>query len=167
LHYGVSMVCLWVSFFLYEKFILSHKKRWLLLFWAVYIFSLLTLEISLVFPGLFVIVFMLLYEKHINRQTIVFHLKNIVLPMAAIIVLYFVATKILKGVFIGHYGAETHTLKLVSLRAAGTYMQYLAKLLGYAHFFTYKIREAVYELLKNGWVIATSASMFLAFSIYF
>src|SRR5690606_4639750 len=79
----------------------------------------------------------------------------------------FVATKILKGVFIGHYGAETHTLKLVSLQAAGTYMQYLAKLLGYAHFFTYKIREAVYELLKNGWVIATSASMFLAFSIYF
>jgi hypothetical protein len=90
-----------------------------------------------------------------------------VLPMAAIIVLYFAATKIIKGVFIGHYGSETHANSLFSLAAAGTYMQYFAKLMGYVHFLGYTKREVVYEFLKNPFVIISIYAAIIALAVFF
>jgi hypothetical protein len=152
-HYGASMLLLWSGFFLYAGY-LENKRWWfLLLFYVVFAYSLLTLEFSLVFPGIYFLVFVFLWNNDFFIDTVKTHFKKIALPMGVIIVLYFAATKMIKGVFIGHYGSETHSVSLLSFASAGTYLQYLAKLFGYIHFFKYPVRENVYELLKNPFVV--------------
>jgi len=167
MHYGISMILMWLGFFLYSSF-LETKKLWqLVLFYFVFAYSLLTLEISLVFPGLYFMVFAFLWNSSFNRNEFIGHITRIVFPMGVMIILYFIATKIIKGVFIGHYGSETHANSLLSFAAAGTCLQYFTKLFGYIHFLGYTKREAVYEFLKNPVVIISFYSIIVVLLFYF
>jgi hypothetical protein len=167
MHYAFSMLFMWLGFFIYEKYLISQKSALLIILWLLFAYSLLTLEISLVFPGLYCIVFMFLWNRQSNKTELLTHVKNLAIPMAMIIVSYFIATKLLKGHFIGHYGSETHLTNLFSFQSLGTYLQYIAKLLGYVHFFPYKIRELIYETLKNQMVICIVMALLIAPGIIF
>lgn len=167
LHYGFSMCFLWIGFFLYEHYLVYRKKYSLIALWVLFAYSLVTLEISLVFPGLYAVVFILLWPSAEKEYKWRIHLKYLVSPMAIIIVGYFIATKLIKGHYIGHYGSETHLANLFSWQAAGTYLQYFVKLLAYMHFSPYRIREAIYEYAQQPAVISLCGTLLIITAIWF
>jgi hypothetical protein len=148
LHYGSSMLMLWGGFRLYGKFLAQHRYIYLALFYLLFLIALTTLEIALVFPGLFFIVFAFLWHKDFTWRNIWECCRYIALPMAALLLLYFVANKYVHGSFIGHYGEE-HTKTLFTMQSLSTMLQYFAKHLFYIHFFNYATRDAIYSVLSN------------------
>ncbi len=160
LHYAVSMLCMWGIMWLYAGYLDSGKAWMLWLSYLMFAFSLLTLEISLVFPGIFMIVFGLLWRPVAGLKGLFSHFKPIALPMGLLIGLYLIGTYWLKGHFIGHYGSDTH-LKFSAVQLLGSLWQYLAKLLGFVHYYPFHIKEFIYLNL----VKATVAFGLLAVAI--
>lgn len=154
LHYAVSMVCMWGIIWLYTAYLNNSKTILLVCMYLLFAFSLVTLEISLVFPGVFMIVFGILWQPSISVSNILKHLKIIALPMAIIIVCYFTATYAFKGHFIGHYGSGTH-MQFNPTQLIGAMWKYLAKLLGFVHWFPYEHKERVYVLFDNPKIAVT------------
>lgn len=146
IHYGISMLCLWAMVWLYASYIDWGHKWKLFVCFFLFAFSLLTLEIALVFPAIMLLVFGLLWQPFSGLGNVLRHTKIIVLPMAAIIALYLGATFVLKGHFIGHYGSESH-LQLSLVHILGGIWSYLAKLLGLVHYYPYNARAYIYSHL--------------------
>lgn len=132
MHYQIGMLCLLggMSFLINER-----NNLWLL--HLVFVVSLLTLEISLVFPALWVITFA------IWRKSWTDAIKRIAIPQAAIIVLYFLCTKFLKGSFFPHYGAD-HISGWSLFAMLSTLLKYYFKIFGFVHFMEYPTREKIY-----------------------
>jgi len=145
LHYATSMLCMWAIVWLYASYLDAGKGWKLGLIYLIFGFSLLTLEITMVFPGLFMLFFGWLWQPT-RSWTVVFKLLlTIALPMGLIIVLYIGATYLLKGHYIGHYG-DSH-LQFEVVQTISTFWQYTAKLLGLAHFLPWK--DKIYTLLAD------------------
>lgn len=148
LHYAVSMLCMWCIAWLYIAYLNSGRRLLLVCMYLLFAFALVTLEISLVFPGVFMVVFALLWQPNTTISTMARHFVNIALPMAAIIILYFSATYLIKGHFIGHYGSGTH-MQFNPGTLVSTMWKYYAKLLGFAHWLPYNYQTQLYGLLDK------------------
>ncbi len=164
IHYGISMLCMWAIAWLYASYIDFGGKWKLLGCILIFAFSLVTLEISLVFPGIMLMFFGLLWQPYTGLGNIWRHIKALVLPMAAIMILYLGATYLLKGHFIGHYGSESH-LQFGFPQLLGVVWKYAAKLIGFIHYYPYSAREYVYAHLEQP-KIAIALLLVLAFSWY-
>lgn len=146
LHYAVSLLCFWGIAWLYASY-LGNGHLWKLgLCYGIFLFSLLTLEISLVFPGILAVLFGILWKPSITLSNLLRQTKLLVLPMAAIIALYLGATYALKGHFIGHYGSANH-MHFQPGQLIGGLWQYLAKLLAFVHHYPNEQRYWVYGKL--------------------
>lgn len=148
LHYAVSMLCLWGMMYLYASYLVVSSGWKLLLCYGIFVFSLVTLEISVIYPGIMMLVFGLLWQPSTGLGNMFRHFKTIALPMSVILAGYFMATFFLRGHVIGHYG-EAH-LKFAVGQIMGTFWQYCAKLLGFVHFLSG--RATVYETLQQPWL---------------
>ncbi len=109
MHYGFSMVLMWAGFIVYERFLLFKKAHHLIVFYLLFMCALITLEISLMFPGLYFIVFTFLWgpaaKKELKR-----HIKFIVIPMAIIILLYFLINNAIHRSLLQSFYQHNHTL---------------------------------------------------------
>lgn len=132
MHYQIAMLCLLAGILL----IIHNKSIWVL--HALFILSLLTIEITLVFPAIWATTF-LVFRKDISET-----FKKIILPQAFAIAVYFLATKFLKGSFIPHYGTE-HLQGWSPLVMLSVFTKYLLKILGFVHFASYETREKIYN----------------------
>jgi hypothetical protein len=137
LHYQISMLCLFTGIWL----VIRNRGgiAWMHLFFAL---SLLTLEISLVFPAIWVIVFLAFHKSWRGA------FKKIILPQALIICFYFISMKLIKGYFLPHYGIE-HLLGWSPLVVFSTLLKYFFKLFGFIHFLDYPLREKIYGWCDN------------------
>src|SRR5690606_12719917 len=99
------------------------------------------------------LVFGILWQPSTGINNLLKHTKTIILPSTVIVLLYFAATYLLKGHFIGHYG-EAH-LRFEPVTMLGTFWQYIAKLLGYVHYYPGHTRMAVYSAVTQPWAALT------------
>lgn len=148
LHYAISMCCMWCIIWLYVAYLNNGRALLLVCMYLLFAFSLVTLEISLVFPGVFIIMFTLLWKPYTSVSTMAKHLVTMALPMAVIMIFYFGATYVLKGHYIGHYGSGTH-MQFNPVLLAGNLWKYHAKLLGFTHWLPYSYQNHIYGFLEH------------------
>ncbi|MCX6198489.1 MAG: hypothetical protein NTY88_04590 [Bacteroidetes bacterium] len=161
MHYQIAMLCLFSGILL----IIQNKTSlfWLHLFFAV---SLLTLEITFVFPAIWVITFL------VFRKSVAEALKKIIAPQVFIIIFYFISMKLIKGFFMPHYGVE-HLEGWSPVIIFSTLLKYFFKLFGFVHFMEYAVREKAYawcdDLKHVFWVWGTviASLSFLAIATRF
>lgn len=154
MHYLFSMLFLWTGAFLLERFFERKKIIHLIVFLTVFAFSLVTLEIALVFPGLWFVLFVFGRNEMKPRQRILQLSQYLILPCLAIMMGYFFLNHAVHGNYIGHYGSKTHTMHILSFGSLQTMTQYVAKYFGYVHFFNYNTRAFVYEHIIHPVVIS-------------
>lgn len=163
LHYAISFLCLWACLMLLALYLDSGKWRHLFLSHLLFAFALLTLELSLVYPAIFFVVFGFLWPPFEYER-----LKQIVLkimaPNACIIVIYFLLTKFIKGHFIGHYGSEVHLANLGLSNMASAFLKYVVKLVFFIHHFSFYARGEVYGFFDDHPVVSAIAFLLLAIS---
>lgn len=141
LHYGICMFCLWVCIYSYAKYLATNRSRYLWLQYMFFLISLLSIEITLVFPAILFLTFTFLLKDSTFINAFKRNLKLIVFPYAVIIAAYFICTKIIKGHYIGHYGSETHLKNLNLETFAATFAKYLSKIIFFTQYWAYSIKE--------------------------
>lgn len=129
-HYQVGMLCLLTGI------IVAAKRSAMLLLHVLFVFSLLTIEMTLVFPAIWVMAYVVSGKSFFDA------VRKIILPQAVVIVLYFLFTWLSKESPVPHYGTEH--LQGWSVNIAGTLLKYFVKFFGCAHFFDYPMREKIY-----------------------
>lgn len=144
IHYLVCSVLLLLAFEQVLKYIQKGQAGALLLFYALFLLSVFTLEISFSFPLL--IAAYLLFGKGITarKQKIV----TLVLPSFALVGFYFCMSSLLRGSAVGHYGAATHFNFSIPL-LVGNWTKYSAKIFLYTQFLPYNIRESLYLFFET------------------
>ncbi len=160
-HYGFALLFFMLMLNLLMRISESNLSRNAVLIGVLYVVSLTTREETLVYSGVFVAMFALL--KLLNPATMISVRKFfgfIVAPQALLIVLYFVATKLIKGNWIPHYGT-THIENLSIGNYATTFLQYLIKQLAFIHFFDYPVRDMVYGLVREKTTVACAIALIL------
>ncbi|MDX2002248.1 MAG: hypothetical protein SFW35_07440 [Chitinophagales bacterium] len=149
IHYAFGMLYLWLGLYIYRQYDKGRSMLWLLGYYLLFAWALVTIEVALVFPAVALVVFCCLWHPLSWGNTIK-QMVRIALPCAFIIVAYFVSTYLLKGHWIGHYG-ESH-LDFSLVETMGRYWQYFAKLLLYVHKFSFPIKDKVYSLLLQPYI---------------
>jgi hypothetical protein len=146
LHYAVSL-----TIFLFSAILLLNalqdgqiKPRSTALVAVLYCMALMTLEISLVFPfAYFVIGAGIILIKRTSVKWSEF-LARFIFPLLAIIPFYFLATRVIKGHWLPHYG-EAHLLNNNIQTYSTNSARYLLKMLGYIHYVKYPLRDSIYS----------------------
>ena len=165
IHYQVALIGMLSGILLIERYVVSGLPKHLLLLYAVFAFTLITLEESLVFPAVWGI-FYLVYAGNIKWNTIAKSIKVLVVPLATLIAVYFISTKLVKGSFVPHYGSDIHLTNWAPKLVLACYTKYFVKLLGFVHFLNFQLREKIYGLCDKGiflaimWVPVTLALVY-------
>lgn len=170
LHYAIALCIFFVS----AGLLLNNLKqgyletKTTLIVIALFIVALLTLEISLFFPfAYFTLALAIIWSKK-TRVSFTQLITRFLIPLLLTIVLYFIATRILKGHWIPHYG-ETHLQNNTVKNFSTNIARYLFKLLGFIHFTEYQNREMVYTLCerwKRALAIESSIVIFFCFAFF-
>ena len=160
LHYGLSMALLFSCIWLLLNFLESGKTVALFLIPCLLGLSLLTLEISIVFPFVLVLIFLLYFLSGCTQVSLRKFAMNIFLPSVFAVLLYASATKLLKGSWLPHYGDE-HLKNLFNpALLLKTLSEYSEKIFGFVHYLSFPKRELVYEFSSD--YLLTSLILFLA-----
>ncbi len=118
-----------------------------------FVLALLTLEISLAVPFIYMIYWIAwIYTNDRVASWKQFFL-SVSLPQYLIIVIYFLANKYVLGDWVGHYGAESHLNFDLQLMSENGF-KYLGKYMFFLHYLPYKIKTLVYGIIANPIVIA-------------
>ncbi len=161
LHYAVSFGCLWLCLILQAAHFESGKLLPLFLSHLLFAFALVTLELSLVFPAIFFIVFSFLWTPWFEFSRMKQVISRIMVPNIFLILIYFLLTKIMKGNYIGHYGSDVHLANLDLFSLTSAFSKYIVKLVFFIHHFSYGTRSAVYEFIASHQVISVTAFFLL------
>lgn len=148
LHYALCMLFMWCIMLLYASYLQRGGVYKLWLSYLLFAVALVTLEIALVFPIIFLLVFGVLWRQANGAHTPFRLLKLLVLPMLVLVGAYLLLSLQLKGDMIGHYGSDMH-LKCSIPQIFGNWWRYLAKLLGYVHFWPQHQQTEVYVRLGH------------------
>jgi len=126
-----------------------------------FLLALLTLEISLAVPFIYLIYWVSfeMYHKTFHwRKRIV----SITVPQIGIITSYFLANKYFLGGWVGHYGEESH-LNFDLPLMCGTAFQYLGKYSFFLHYLPFKVKIPIYNAIVSlpgiGLIFLFSATM--------
>src|ERR1043165_1294161 len=167
LHYSVALTIFFTGCWLVLRMVstgtIAVTDTVLLL--VLFIVSLLTLEISLIFP--FAWSCLLLPAVLSGKTTLKIRdiLTQVMLPFLMSIGLYFIMTKLIKGHWIPHYGA-THLQNNSLQNYSSSVARYILKLLGFVHFTEYDKREFIYGLCAH-WKIALTIQLGAVAVLYF
>ena len=159
-HYGFALLFFMLILRLVLKLNKENLIQYSVLIILLYCVSLTTLEQTLVFPGVFVALFILM--KFFNPSTampVKVFIVYVIIPQAILIILYFVSTKLIKGSWIPHYGS-THIENISLANCTATFLQFIVKHLGFIHFFDYGIRDEVYSFIVKKTTL--SVAIFIA-----
>lgn len=119
-----------------------NKRASLIYCHLFFVLSLFTLEISYVFPFVY-LAYWLLFQNE-NRQ----YLINIFLVQIGLLALQFVSLKLFIGQWIGHYGAETHLDLNPDLWIANLFL-YPSKYLFLIHYLKHDAKSEIYSVIGS------------------
>ncbi len=163
-HYMLVLALFLISLQCFIRWIDSRNNKHLLIYLLSLCCSLFTLEIALIYPiiyaGLLVCYLRVCPEFHL---TIKEWFKLVGLPFMMLLG-WFTLNKLMFTDWVGHYGAEKH-LNFDFWLISGNMLKYIAKYVGFAHYWSFQQKMDVYELLEvNHSVILIGVSTIIASS---
>jgi hypothetical protein len=143
-HYILCTSFVFGSLYSIIQFFETQKITFLLLHFLLWILSLLTIELSLVAPAIFILYsgIYLLNSKQNLKETI-YALLKLVPWYLLLIAIYFLTTRWVIGSWVGHYGAEKH-LNFDLTLLVSTLGKYITKIGLFVHHWPFTLREKVY-----------------------
>jgi hypothetical protein len=151
------------------KYLIDWQRRptasLLFLHLVFFVLALLTIELALVAPGIFVIYSTIIGLHNSTYKATVKRGLQLIAIYLLIIALYFILTKLTIGAWIGHYGAAQHLVFTPTL-ILGTLLKYLVKFSFWAHFWAFNPRQWVYGLFNNILIILPIILSIIGLIIY-
>jgi hypothetical protein len=154
LHYSIAMAILLTSLLILFNSLNSGeiKLKHAVLMQVLFAISIMTLEISLIFPAVYCLVavfFIWSGKTSLKVQRLFTHL---LLPFVCSIIIYFLATRLIKGHWLPHYG-EAHLRNNSIQNYLSTSAKYALKFLGFVHFYNEHKRQLIYDFCNNWRII--------------
>lgn len=147
-HYLLCSILVLLAMHSFLSYLQEQKLQKLLWFYTWFMLSVFTLEISFCFP-LFVGAFIALAPNSIvGLQKRIKLSALFVAPAIAIVVVYFLLSKFLKGSTAGHYGTAVH-FNLSPALLAGNFSKYCLKLWGLSQFYSHSLRMHFYSFFEK------------------
>lgn len=147
-HYLLCSILVLLAMHSFLNYLEEQKPQNLLWFYTCFMLSVFTLEISFCFP-LFVGAFIALAPHSIiGLQKRVKLSALFVAPAIAMVVVYFLLSKFLKGNTAGHYGTAVH-FNLSPALLAGNFSKYCLKLWGLSQFYAHSLRMQFYNFFEK------------------
>jgi hypothetical protein len=144
-HYAISLMVLLSSIQFLIAWFQNNKTIFpLWVFHLLFAISLVTLEISFIYPAIYVLLYLLfrLYNK--NNVTPIKFFTTIILPQCLLITTYFLIYKLRRGLWMPDDRAPLDAV--VSVHEMFSHLvQHLVKLFGFVHYLPYPKRDAVYQ----------------------
>lgn len=129
------------------RYLTGDGIKYIILHMVVVVFSLLTIELGLVTPGIYGIIYLAYFyqtkDKHLLKKGITLSIVHFLL-----LVLYFLITKVMIGSYVGHYGAEQHMDFSPSLLIT-TASKYFVKYAMFTHYYSFQPRYDLYAALSK------------------
>lgn len=151
MHYLLTTIYFLSGITLFIKAMVEEcKMRYVVLHHSLLVAALLTLEINLATPFI-ILVFAAACSKLEGwnwRQ----YMSRFFVPHIIILILYFVANKLILGEWVGHYGAEKHLNFDPQLLIANG-LRYFAKYFLLGHFWSFNLRETLYVNIGSWYAI--------------
>ncbi len=145
-HYALCLSILLVSIqFVLDSSMLKKTSFPLWVFHALFAFALLTLEISFIFPAVYVLLFVLLGIYQRNQLNVFSFFLKIILPQCLLFGMYLACYKLRHGVWIPHDRAPLEAVVGLGDMVT-TFSQHLIKLFGFVHYLDFPKRDFVYKL---------------------
>ena len=169
IHYLACSFLLFSAFYFLLLYLQQQSKSLIFAFYACFIVSLFTLEISFAFPIILIVFFLLWPPKVFSGNARIELIKIFVAPSFVLLACYFLLCKILRGSAVGHYGAAAHLNFSIPL-LMGNLAKYVSKIFFLTQFISADIRQQIYNVFENekfGWclfgVLTMLALLFLLF----
>lgn len=144
-HYALTLLILLISLNMMISFFIKQNWNQIILFHCLFVFSILTLEISFIFPFIYWVFYLAL--KQITKKDFSFY-KQIIFPQLLIISVYFAIHYIQfhKGLPFDRTNQEiefsfTQSIQMITMQ--------IVKLFGFTSYLDYSTREIVYTSIKE------------------
>lgn len=166
-HYAITLLILLLSL----HYLLALKQGQsntmsLFVFHALFAFALLTLEISFLFPLIYLIIYVAVMAAGAQQMNVGQFILRIFLPQAVLIAIYLGCYKWQFGTWLPHDRAPLDAI--VSLPDMFTHLiQHLIKLFGFIHFLDFPKRDGIYTWCIHWKKVALiSGIIFLVLSVW-
>jgi hypothetical protein len=147
-HYLVCAVLLLSSLGFVIQYIESNSSKFVWLFYSVFTAACFTLELSFAWPIIFALLLVFFPFNNMTASKCIGIFALFVLPALAGVAIYFAVNKIMRGSYVGHYGAATHLNFSIPLLVANL-AKYTAKVFVFSQFIPFAKREWLYLFSEN------------------
>jgi hypothetical protein len=145
-HYMITLSILLMSLSWLCDFIGGKKTSFsLLIFHLFFLYALVTLEISILFPILYVLLFVLFLFYQKNQISFSTFGTKILTPIISLVFLYCLAHKFLHHTWLPQE-RQMQGMDIPLSQMVATLSQHVLKLFGFVHFLSYHTRDKIYEL---------------------
>lgn len=148
----------------------NQERQPLYLAHFLYVLALFTLELSLMIPLINLSLILLWTFSKNEHEFLKKRIRQLVFPQFALIGVYFLLTRLLFGVWIGHYGAQTH-LNFKFLDVFGNYFRFFTKYAVFARDFEHSTKTAIFEAFGTpsvlGFALLIGVALLSAYLFYF
>lgn len=153
LHYLLITAYFLIGYHFFLDYLEERKWKSLLGVLVMHALALFTLELSFVFPVVYLISLVVFHVLSTTKVDSDFQIRwkdyvAIVGSTFALLGAYLILLKLTIGTWVGHYGAEHH-LKMDIGEIGGTLAKYLVKYMGLVHFYPYKIMQSIYAFITT------------------
>jgi hypothetical protein len=139
--------------------------KWLSAYFIIYVCALLTHEIAMFFPLIWMVLAIKFYIQQ-NKPKVAKLKLQLVLPSFILIGCYLFLNKLILGKWIGHYGAATHfNFDIVLLLS--TFNKYIAKLALLAQFWNQQHKIALYHFFEKPFFCYLSLGFYGLVALWF
>ncbi|HLF64199.1 MAG TPA: hypothetical protein VI603_10615 [Saprospiraceae bacterium] len=146
-NYLTSCLLMLLTLRSYLQYIVTINTKYYWISVGTYFLFLFTLEFALLFPALIAMLLWCLSTPTTFVRRSVGILMEL-MPYLIAIGLWFIANKLLFGLWIGHYGAEAHTaIDIIAM--SSVVFKYLVKTLLFARFLSFPIQTELYGILDT------------------
>ena len=146
-HYLMITGFMCVSLVYLIRYFQQERSLFLGLHLLFFAFSLGTIELGLILPGIFGVVYLAYYWRHKNQSIFIKGVKISFVHLLFLII-YFLLTKAMIGSYVGHYGAEKH-LTFDPFVLSSTASKYIIKYIAFTHYLSFQPRYDLYAWLSN------------------
>ncbi|MBK8143847.1 MAG: hypothetical protein IPK62_02010 [Bacteroidetes bacterium] len=165
-HYCVSLFILLVSLYWLIQSMEGRKPFSNILLHALLAFSLLTLEISFLFPPLLLAFYFLFKILNKNKLSLKEYFIGVLLPQSVLVCIYCGFHKYFFHTWIPHDRASAETLFSLP-HAISTLSQQVVKLFGFVHFLHFEKRELIYSALLHWKKVLAVLLLFVSVLLFF
>lgn len=169
IHYLFATALLLAAFIFVLKYLEYRKTKFILGFYAAFLFALFTLEITFAFPVILLVFFFFWPAKGFRGISRVKLIAFFALPSVVLILFYFSLSYLLRGSVVGHYGASAHLNFSIPLLMANL-ATYGSKILLLSQFYSYEHRNFLFMIFEKsiaGWALFSAlCTLAILFFIY-